>query len=545
MKPLLSIFLLLVISGIFTSCKLKPGNEYIANDTISMKLNDFAPVDLTTDISKLTVKEKQLIAILIEVADIMDEIFWIQAYGDKDTLLEKLSSDEEVQLVNIHYGPWDRMSGNDPFFKGTGPKPPGANFYPADMTIEEFEKLEDTRKTSLYTLIRRNEQGQLTVIPYHQAFREKVQKASTLLTRAASYAEDPGLKRYLKLRAKGFLNDDYRASDLAWMEMKTNTIDFVVGPVETYEDQLFGYKASHEAYLLVKDTVWSRRLNHYLALLPALQQSLPVDNHYKSALPEKGSDLGAYDVIYYAGECKAGSKTIAINLPNDKYVQQVKGSRRVQLKNAMKAKFDKIMVPIAKEVLAAEHLPNVTFDAFFANTMFHEIAHGLGPAKTISKNGSIREALMEYHTTIEESKADVVGIYLIDQLRSMGEIELNTKDSYTTFMAGIFRSIRFGASNAHGKANLIRYNYFMEAGAISRDSLGFYHIDYQKTKEAVHSLSALLLKLQGDGNYQLAAGLLKKYGTIGPLLKADLDRITRKDIPVDICFEQGPGVLGL
>ncbi len=545
MKPLSSIFLLLIISGTLTSCKLRTSNENVANDTISMKLNDFAPVDLTTDISKLTAKEKQLIAILIEVADIMDEIFWIQAYGDKDTLLENLSSDDEIKLVNIHYGPWDRMSGNDPFFREIGPKSPGANFYPADMTIEEFEKLEDTRKTSLYTLIRRNEHGQLIVIPYHQAFREKVQKASTLLTRAASYAEDPGLKRYLKLRAKGFLDDDYRASDMAWMEMKTNTIDFVVGPVETYEDQLFGYKASHEAYLLVKDTVWSRRLNQYLALLPALQQSLPVDNRYKTALPEKGSDLGAYDVIYYAGECKAGSKTIAINLPNDKYVQQVKGSRRVQLKNAMQAKFDKIMVPIAKEVLASEHLPNVTFDAFFTNTMFHEIAHGLGPAKTIIKNGNIREALMEYHTTIEESKADVVGIYLIDQLRSMGEIELNTKDSYTTFMAGIFRSIRFGASNAHGKANLIRYNYFMEAGAISRDSLGFYHIDYQKTQEAVHSLSTLLLKLQGDGNYQLAADLLKKYATIGPLLKTDLDRITSKDIPVDICFEQGLAVLGL
>ncbi|MBN2813537.1 MAG: Zn-dependent hydrolase [Bacteroidales bacterium] len=545
MKSLLSIFLLLIVSGTLTSCKLKTSNEYVANDTISMKLNDFAPVELKTDISKLTAKEKQLIAILIEVADIMDEIFWMEAYGDKDTLIKKLRHDDEIRLINIHYGPWDRMAGNAPFFRETGPKPPGANFYPADMTIEEFEKLGDTRKTNLYTLIRRNEQAELTVIPYHQAFREKVQQASILLTKAAMYAEDPGLRRYLELRAKAFMDDDYRASDLAWMDMKTNTIDFVVGPIETYEDQLFGYKASHEAYLLVKDTLWSRRLNQCLTLLPALQQSLPVDNRYKLALPVKSSDLGVYDVIYYAGECKAGSKTIAINLPNDKYVQQVKGSRRVQLKNAIQAKFDNIMVPIAREILAPEHLPDLTFDAFFTNTMFHEIAHGLGPANTISGNGSIREALMEYHTTIEEGKADVVGVYLIDRLREIGKIELNTRESYTTFVAGIFRSIRFGASNAHGKANLIRYNYFMESGAISRDSLGFYHIHYEKTKEAVHKLSALLLKLQGDGNYQQAEELLKKYATISPLLKADLERISRKNVPVDICFEQGLAILGI
>jgi len=394
-------------------------------------------------------------------------------------------------------------------------------------------------------LIRRNEQGSLMVVPYHVAFNREVTRVSELLQQASALADDPGLKKYLALRSAAFLNDDYLLSDMAWMDMRTNTLDFVVGPIETYEDQLFGYKASHEAYILVKDLEWSKKLVRFASLLPALQKGLPVDDKYKAEMPGDNSDLGAYDVIYYAGDCNAGSKTIAINLPNDERVQLVKGSRRLQLKNAMQAKFDKILIPIASELTPRDQLKHVTFDAFFSNTMFHEIAHGLGSINTINNKGTVREALKEHYTTIEEGKADILGLYLETRLQEMGELDVDLMDSYTTFLAGIFRSIRFGASSAHGKANLIRFNYFKENAAFSVDSAGQYSVNFQKMKEAVNSLSELILTIQGDGDYEKAAQMIQQYGTMDEELGSALKRIENRDIPVDIVFKQGKEVLGL
>jgi hypothetical protein len=524
--------------------RVKPG-QASTNDTIMMKLNDFASFTLTTDISKLSANEKKMIPLLIEAADIMDEIFWLEAYGDKDALLESIKGEEMKKFVMINYGPWERLNNNLPFMAGFGPKPAGANYYPADMTIEEFEKLEDGNKTGLYSVIRRNDQGKLIVVPYHKEFNTQISRASELLKQASQYADDPALKRYLELRSKAFLNDDYLASDMAWMDMRNNKIDFVIGPIETYEDQLFGYKASHEAYLLVKDIEWSKKLNRFASHLPALQQGLPVDAKYKSEVPGGSSDLGAYEVIYYAGDCNAGSKTIAINLPNDERVQLAKGSRRLQLKNAMQAKFDKILIPISAELIPQEQLKHVTFDAFFSNTMFHEVAHGLGSLNTINGKGSVREALKEHYSTIEEGKADILGLYLEAKLQEMGEIDVDLMNEYTTFLAGIFRSIRFGASSAHGMANLIRFNYFKEKGAFSVDSTGKYSVNFEKMKEAIISLSNMILVIQGDGDYQKAANLIKQYGIIDEKLKADLNQISEKDIPVDIIFVQGSETLGL
>jgi hypothetical protein len=332
---------------------------------------------------------------------------------------------------------------------------------------------------------------------------------------------------------------------MAWMDMTTNRIDFIAGPIETYEDQLFGYKAAHEAYILIKDMEWSEKLKKYAALLPALQKGLPVDQKYKNEMPGDNSDLAAYDVVYYAGDCNAGSKTIAINLPNDEVVQLEKGSRRLQLKNAMKAKFDKIMVPIAAELLPPEQVQHVTFDAFFTNTMLHEVAHGLGCSNTINGKGTVREALKEQYTTLEEGKADILGLYLEMRLKEMGELDVELLNEYTTFMAGIFRSIRFGASSAHGKANLIRFNYFKEKGAFTVDSDGLYRIDFDRMTDAINSLSGLILTIQGDGDYEKAASMVRRYGIMDDDLKAALKRIEEKDIPVDIVFEQGTEVLGL
>ncbi len=535
-------FLLLLFSF---GCKNTSTQKQPENDTLAMKLNDFASFTLTTDTSVLTANEKQMIPLLIEAADIMNEIFWFESFGNKDSLLNTLQSDKEKELVLIHYGPWDRMNDNAPFIKGIGNKAPGANFYPMDMTIEEFEKMNNPLKKDLYTIIRRDSLRNLIVIPYHQAFEKQVKRASELILEASKYADDAGLKKYLELRSQALLTDNYRTSDIAWMEMKTNVVDFVVGPIETYEDKLFGYKAAHEAYILVKDIEWSKKLLQYAALLPELQKGLPVEARYKKEMPGSSSDLAAYDVIYYAGDCNAGSKTIAINLPNDEVVQELKGSRRLQLKNAMKAKFDKILVPISQELIPEDQLKKVSFDAFFTNTMFHEIAHGLGISKTITGKGTVREALKDQYTTWEEGKADILGLYLEVKLKEMGKLDIDVESEYTTFMAGLFRSIRFGAASAHGKANLIRYNYFKEKGAFSVDSTGFYRIDYGKMKEAVISLSELILVIQGNGDYDRATRLSEQYGVMDEELKAALKKIEQKDIPVDIVFEQGLSALGL
>jgi hypothetical protein len=545
MRSLVFITFLVASLVLFGACRHTNPVKTGSNDSIMMKLNDFATFKLTTDISRLTENEKKMIPLLIEVAKIMDDIFWIEAYGDKKALLESLKSDAEKQLAIINYGPWERLNNNKSFISGIGAKSAGANFYPADMTEAEFSKLADTNKTGLYSIIRRDEQGNLKVIPYHVAFSEQINKASLLLAEAARYAEDAGLKKYLELRSRAFLDDDYLASDMAWMEMKDNTIDFVVGPIESYEDQLNGYKASHEAYILVKDVEWSKKLNHYSTLLPKLQKGLPVVAKYKAEMPGSNSDLGAYEVIYYAGDCNAGSKTIAINLPNDNRVQLAKGSRRLQLKNAMQAKFDKILIPIAEELIPADQLKHITFDAFFSNTMFHEVAHGLGCLNTINGKGSVQSALKEQYSTLEEGKADILGLYLESRLKEMGELDIDMFNEYTTFLAGIFRSIRFGASSAHGKANLIRFNYFKEKGAFAVDSAGKYSVNMDRMNEAISSLSNLILTIQGDGDYAKAAAMLKQYGVIDDELKSALKRIEEKDIPVDIVFEQGTAALGL
>ncbi len=319
------------------------------------------------------------------------------------------------------------------------------------------------------------------------------------------------------------------------------------GPIETYEDQLFGYRASFESYVLIKDLAWSERLSRYAAFLPELQRGLPVPDVYKAEEPGTDSDLNAYDVVYYAGDCNAGSKTIAINLPNDEQVQLQKGTRRLQLKNAMRAKFDKILVPIADELIAEDQLQHITFDAFFANTMFHEVAHGLGVKNTINGSGTVRLALKELASSMEEGKADILGLYMISGLRAKDEIpEGALMDNYVTFMAGIFRSVRFGATSAHGRANMVRFNFFRDMGAFERDeTTGRYRVNAEKFAAAMNALSNRILTLQGDGDYAGARKLTDESGIIGAQLQADLARLDAAGIPVDIVFEQGREVLGL
>ena len=373
----------------------------------------------------------------------------------------------------------------------------------------------------------------------------ELQIAADKLREAAALAPQRSLRRYLELRAEALLTDDYRASDMAWMDMKDNTIEVVVGAIETYEDQLFGYKAAFETFVLVKDLEWSGRLARFAQYLPDLQRGLPVADIYKREMPGSDADLNAYDVVYVSGDANAGSKTIAINLPNDETVQLEKGTRRLQLKNAMRAKFDRIMLPITDVLIAEDQRQHVTFDAFFGNTMFHEVAHGLGIKNTINEQGTVRQALRDLASSMEEGKADILGLYMVTKLREQGAItEGDLRDNYVTFLAGIFRSIRFGASSAHGKANMVRFNFFRDMGAFTRDeAMGTYRVDFEQMGQAMTALSEVILTLQGDGDYDGAAELIGEKGVIGPQLQADLDRLADADIPVDIVFAQGMAVL--
>ena len=517
-----------------------------ATPLVPVRPEIYAPVTLTADLTPLTAKERTMIVEFISAAQIMDDLFWQQAYpGDRKALLDGLKDPATRRFTELNYGPWDRLAGNEPFVAGVGPKPPGAGFYPLDMTKEEFERANLPQSRSEYTVLTRGAKGKLQVVPYSKHYGAQLERAAVLLDRSAGLAENPGLRKYLELRAKALRTDDYRASDMAWLDMKDNRLDLVIGPIETYEDNLFGYKAAFEAYVLIKDLEWSKRLAKYAAMLPALQRGLPVPAAYKAEMPGTDSDLNAYDVVYYAGDCNAGSKTIAINLPNDEQVQLAKGTRRLQLKNAMRAKFDAILVPIAGELIAPDQRGHITFDAFFADTMFHEVAHGLGIKNTVNGRGTVRDALKELGSGIEEGKADVLGLYMITRLHEQGELDGALEDYYTTFLAGIFRSVRFGAASAHGEANMVRFNFFADRGAFTRDANGHYRVDMPKMRQAVDELSAVLLKLQGDGDYAGVEKLVKELGVIRPQLQADLDRLSQRSIPVDVTFKQGVAVLGL
>ena len=507
----------------------------------------YAEVELTTDLAALSAKEREMLGLFIDAAAEMDGIFWQQTFpGDRAALEAATAGDPTVsRYVALNYGPWDRLAGDAPFVPGYGDKPKGANFYPVDMTRAEFEAASLPDKTSEYTLLRRDGAGKLVTVPYSKEWSAPLGRAAAALTKASALAEDPGLAKYLALRAQALTTDDFRASELAWLDMKSNRLDFVIGPIETYDDQLYGYKAAYEGLVLVKDMEWSKRLARYAAMLPALQRGLPVPDAYKAEVPGTDSDLNAYDVVYYAGDANQGGKVIAVNLPNDPEVQLSKGTRRLQLKNVMRAKFDKILVPIADELIAPTQRRHVTFDAFFANTMFHEVAHGLGIKHTVNGKGEVGDALKELASGIEEGKADVLGLYMVTRLHEQGELGGALEDYYVTFLASIFRSVRFGSSDAHGEANMIRFNYFLERGAFSRDADGRYHVDMKKMRAAVDALSADLLQLQGNGDYEGVRQLVATKGVIGPQLGTDLERLQKRDIPVDVAFRQGKKVLGL
>jgi hypothetical protein len=540
----------LLMCAFVASCGAEAPPESAVEPLLTVKPRPeiYADFDLTADLSGLSDDQLQMIRLLIDASQIMDDLFWRQSYGEGyEEWLDSIANVEARLFAELNYGPWDRLDDDKPFIDGVGAKPLGANFYPADMSKEEFAEAYLPGKKGLYSFIRRDAAGGLVLVPYHVAYADELREAAGLLRAAAKLSQSPDFANYLKLRAAALISDDFQVSDRYWMDVKDNEIDVVIGPIETYEDRLFGYRAAYESYVLIKDLEWSNRLSRFADFLPDLQEGLPVADEYKWETPGTDSDLNAYDVVYYAGHSNAGSKTIAINLPNDEEVQLDKGTRRLQLKNAMQAKFEKILEPIADVLIDESQRKHITFDAFFANTMFHEVAHGLGIKNTINGKGTVREAMLDLASSMEEGKADILGLYMITELHKAGELgDVDLRDYYTTFMTSVFRSIRFGASSAHGKANMVRFNFFLEEGAFIRDAeTGRYRVDFGKMETAMTDLSRLLLTLQGDGDYEGAAELTTTKGVISSELQNDLDRLTSAKIPVDITFQQGVAELGL
>ena len=508
------------------------------------KVEEYAQVELKSDlVNNLNDKEKELVKIFFQVGEITDDLFWQQTFGDKSQL-DTITDNYAKEFAMIHYGAWDRLDNNKPFLAGYGEKPAVCNYYPHDITAEEFDAFEDANKNSWYTVIRRNEDGSLKSVWYHEAYAEEIGRICALLEKAVTLAEDPGLKNYLEKRIEAFKTDDYLESDLAWMDMKDSKIDFVTGPIESYDDKFQETKASYESFILLKDEARSKDLAKFVAMLPALQKELPCAPEYKTFVPGTSSDLNVYDAVYYAGDCNAGSKTIAINLPNDERVHALKGTRRLQLRNSMKAKFDKILMPIGQLIVTPEQQKYLNFDAFFWNVTFHEVAHGLGVKQTINTNESVDAVMGTEKTSWEEAKADILGLFMVTKLIEMGEItNITAEDAIATYIAGILRSVRFGAASSHGKANMMCFNYMEKAGAFSRDTKGQYVIDFGKAKEAMNGWAALILQTQGDGNVEFATKYRAENGGITPALQADLDKISGAGIPRDITFIQGADIL--
>lgn len=508
---------------------------------IEKLLSNYAEVKLETDLSILNENQKEMLPVLFEAAKLIDELYWAQTCPKRDEIENSIQDKKVLKYYKINYGPWDRLNGMEPFVEGVGKRFDGANFYPADMSYQEFNEFDDLKKYSSYTLVRRNELGNLITIPYHEAYKQKLVKIAELMNKASGLAEDPGFKRYLKLRADALLTDKYYASNIAWMEMKNNLIDFIVGPIEDTEDRLYYTKTSYQSMILVKDKEFSRNLEKYSKLLNYLQEELPVADKYKTEVPGDLSDIMVYDVINCSGYWNTGGKKIAITLPTDGQVQLKVGSRKLQFRNVMEAKFDKILMPISELLIADDQLKHVKAKAFFENTMFYEVGSALGIKNTINDKGSVRDALKDQHNVISECKNDILSLFFVTKLYEMGQMNgSDLMDNYVTYMADVFRSVRFGISNDQGVANMIRFYYFEEKGAFTRDKKsGKYSIDFDKMKEAMLKYAEEILVIQGDGNYEAAKKLVDEKGFIRDELLNDLYRLQRERIPKDIVFIQG------
>lgn len=544
MKLFCTFFLVIII--FITSCS-KENEEILKEENmLREKIEKFVPTVIKYDESILTERHRIIVQKLYEASKIIDRIFLDQVYAKNYIIESELKTSKEkrgilaYQLFKMNFGPFDRIDHNRSFW-GKHKKPAGANFYPEDITKEEFEKWikenpdDEKAFTSEFTVIRRKDNN-LAAIPYSEYYKEELEKAAQLLEEAADYSQNASLKKYLTLRAKAFRTNDYYESDMAWMDLKDHVIEVVIGPYEVYEDELFNYKASFESFLTIVDPAESKKLERFASYLDKMENNLPIPDEHKNFNRGAESPIVVVQQVFSAGDTKAGVQTLAFNLPNDERVRKAKGSKKVLLKNMHEAKFDKLLKPIAEKVLNEKQLKYVTFDAFFNHTLMHEISHGLGPG-FIKINGSeteVKKELKETYSKIEECKADLLGMFNNIFMISQGEYpEKTAKEIWVTFLAGIFRSVRFGINEAHGGGNAIIYNYFLENGAYTfNEKTGKVSVNFEKAHEVLKNLSQKILMIQAEGNYNAAKELIAKYGTESPSLS--ILRKKLETLPIDI-----------
>ncbi len=539
----------IVVTGmIFTlhSCQTNSANNGEKITMLRENIAQFAPTEIRYDDSLLDDRQKKVVEKLYQAAKIMDELFLEQVYYKNKVIQKKLQqSDDPVDQLtldyfNIMFGPFDRLNHNEPFY-GSEAKPKGANYYPTDITKAEFNQwIEDHPEDekafkSEFTVIRR-EGDQLLAIPYSEHYAEPLARASKLLREAAQYADNASLKRYLLTRAEAFQTNDYFESDMAWMDLKDHTIEVVIGPYEVYEDQLFNYKAAFECFLTIKDPEESEKLAVFGNYLNDMEKNLPIPEEHKNYNRGSESPIMVVQEIFSAGDTKAGVQTLAFNLPNDERVRQKKGSKKVMLKNVHKAKFKKQLKPIAERIMAEEGLANVTFDGFFNHTLMHEMSHGIGPG-IITVDGrktEVKDELKETYSTIEECKADILGMYNNIFMIEKGEYpEAFENEIWSTFLAGIFRSIRFGIGEAHGAGNAIIFNYFLERGAYRFDeTLEKVTVNREKIFGVLKELAHKVLMIQATGDYEGAKQLINQYAVESKPIVTLRNKLS--DIPVDI-----------
>lgn len=518
-------------------------------DSLAAKISRFAPTELTADTSHLSENDRKAVDKLIEAAKLLDPLFLRQVWSGNETLMKKLEADssaegrERLHYFMINKGPWSRNEKNVPFIDGVPhEKPPQAGFYPDDMTKDEFNAWVTTlserdkqRATGFFTVIRRGPDGKLKIVPYHEEYREFLEPAAKLLREAAELTTNSTLKSFLTKRADAFLSDDYYASDVAWMDLDS-PIEVTIGPYETYEDELFGYKASFEAFITLRDDAESTKLIKFSGYLQELENNLPFDPRYRNPKIGAGSPIRVVDNVFCSGDGNRGVQTAAYNLPNDEKVVKEKGTKQVMLKNVQEAKFKQVLVPISKVVIDASQQSQISFDAFFTHILAHELIHGIGPhnIKIGGRDTTPRKELKELYSTIEEAKADITGLWALQYLIDKGSVEAAMqRDLYTTYLASSFRSVRFGITEAHGKGQAIQFNYLIDEGGIKVDeAAGTYSIDTSKIKDAVRKLASEILTIEAEGSYDKAKAMLEKYGVIRPAMQKALDKLS--GVPVDI-----------
>lgn len=531
----------------FTAALLVPGAfvDTLQAQTIEERLAPYAIVEIAVPWDLITGEDRAVLEKLYRAAAVMDELFLRQVCAKNVEMRGKLLKEGDpvkIRFFRINFGPWDRLADDEPVLCER-PKPLGATFYPTDMTREEFSNWiaahPDDKEgfEGTFTVLRRSADGGLKVVPYSEEYRELLEKAAGYLKEAAALTSNESLARFLEGRANAFFANDYFESDLAWMDVADNLLDVTIGPYEVYEDNLLGYKAAFEAFVGVRDPEESRKLDGLKAYIIKMEKNLPIEDRYKNLDRGAESPISVIDLVFSAGDTKAGVQTLAFNLPNDERVLDVKGSKKVMLRNICHAKFDKILMPIAERLVSKEQLPKVTFDAYFNHILLHEFSHGLGPGIITLEDGTettVNKALREAHSAIEEAKADVVGQYNLYYLIDEGFFPSRlTEETAATYLAGFFRSVRFGISSAHGRANMIAFNYFKEKGAYRQDTdTGAWSVDFERIRDAVKTFSHEVLMLQAHGDYEGAKKFIDTYGVMGDDVTASLSKL--EGVPVDI-----------